>query len=259
MRTPTLPRSLPAVLFVAILTWSVCMPGAIAQTGDEIIAKHIEALGGAKAIKALTSIQMKGDLLLGGMMGEITGETEVTIIPGKKIYSEITSDIFSERTGYDGTVAWSEDMTQGLRKLEGDEARTIVGKTFMPNILAMGKVLSGESSIGEKLEDETLGGEDHYVIKTAGGDGPDSKFYVNKKTHLLTQVLIKADNPQMGGEVVITIAFADYEEHAGVKMPTKQTVDVADGMITIESTYTEVTVNGEIDDTIFTMPESGTP
>lgn len=245
---------------MATIVWAVCIPAATAQTADELVDQHIKALGGTKALKAVKSIHFKGKLDLGGMMGDMTGTVETIVMPGKKVYSAMDTDMFTQKSGYNGTEAWSEDMMQGLRKLEGAEADNLKGQLYLPHPLAKSIYVSGEGSTGtlEKVEDETLDGAEHHVIKSTGGGSPDTTFYLDKKTHLLTRAVLQQSDPQMG-EVTIVITYSDYKELEGVQVPYGEEMNIADGMITIKSTYDEVTVNGKIDQGIFDMPETGTP
>ena len=157
-------RSLLAVL--AALAWTVCAPTATAQTVDEILELNIKAIGGPDAIKALKNVSRKGTMTLDGMMGYAEGTAEQVIIYGKKAYLSWEG---IQSWGYNGTEAWSEDMMQGLRKIEGTDAEYIIGQSAKLDS-------TGEESL-KKLDDETVDEVEHYVLQgvndaEASGAGP---------------------------------------------------------------------------------------
>lgn len=262
MSTRTAMRRLFPRLIPSLLVFAACVPMAAAQTAGEIVDKHIEALGGADVLKAIQNVQRKGDLKFGIMMGGLEGTLEVVAMPGKKVYSltkySLTkTDMSTERAGYNGTQAWSEDATQGLRKLEGAEAQDQKFKTFSPNPLAMTTLVLGNKRTVERLADEVLDETDHYVLKSAGGGLHDAKFFLDKKTNLLTQMVLVQDT-QMG-EITVLVIYAGYEDRGGVKLAKTEMIDIGDGMFTMKIVYGEMTVNGKIDEGIFDMPKSDTP
>lgn len=243
-------RSLVVVL--AVLAWMLCAPTAAAQTADEIVELNIKAIGGPDAIKALKNVSRKGTVTLDGMMGYAEGTTEQVIIYGKKAYLSWESDIFTQKWGYNGAEAWSDDMTQGLRKIEGTDAEYIIGQSAKLDS-------TGEESL-KKLDDETVDEAEQYVLQgvnDAGGSA--AKIYIDKKTCLLTQLVVTQDSPEFGGEVAIVLGYSDYEEHGGVKLAKTETVNLGDGMIEVTMTYNDTKVNSDVDESIFEMPGSDTP
>lgn len=247
------------VLVLTLLAWTAGAPMASAQTAEEVVDLNIKAIGGLDAIKAVKSVSRKGTVALSGMIGEMKGTAERIVIPGKKAYSTMETDMFSQKSGYNGTDAWSEDMMQGLRKkLEGSEAEQIIGQTQL-NALAAAKLEGAEEVALKKLDDETIDEAEHYVLQVVNEGGTEPKIYVDKKTCLITQMVITTENPQMGGEITIIIKYSDYEEHGGVKLAKTESVDVADGMMEITTTFNETEVNGDVDESIFDMPTSDSP
>ncbi len=243
-------RSLVVVL--AVLAWTLCGPTATAQTADEIVELNIKAIGGPEAIKALKNVSRKGALTLAGIMGNAEGTTEQVIVYGKKAYLSWESDMLIQKWGYNGAEAWLDDMAQALRKIEGTDAEYIIGQTAAPGTMQ-------DESL-KRLDDETVGEAEHYVLQGVNDAGETGgKVYIDKKTCLLTQLVVTQDSPEFGGEVTIVLGYSDYEEHAGVKLAKTETVEVGEGMIEVTMTYSSTKVNGDIDDSIFEMPGSDTP
>ena len=64
-------RLLIAALFLA------SMPIAFAQTADDIVEKHLAALGGRAAMEKLKSRSMKGTITVSTPVGDLTGAIEI--------------------------------------------------------------------------------------------------------------------------------------------------------------------------------------
>lgn len=243
---------------LAIALGLVCGAKASAQTPDEIIDLHIKALGGLDAINAVKSIQRKGDASLTGMSGDMKGTVESIIVPGKKSYQHMEFDMFTQKSGYNGTDVWIEDMMQGLRKVEGPEARQAITRADIDPLVAL-KLKPVPGIELSKLDDETVNDSEQYVIQASVMGAPAAKVYVDKKTHMITRMTVTQDNPQMGGEITIAVSVSGYEDHGGLMLPKTQKMDIGDGMIEIEMTYNETKVNEELDHAIFDMPKPETP
>lgn len=248
-------KTIGTMCAMAALVVMAMAGSASAQSADEVVDAHIKALGGLDAINAIKSLDRSGEANLSGMMGEMSGTTRLVLIPGKKAYTEMETDMFSQKGGYDGETAWSEDMMQGLRKLEGEEADQIMAQLVLDALVGYKSDPSGSTI--EKSTDEKVGEADHHVLvlTPAGSDTPLT-IYVDKATNLISQTKVTQNSPQMG-EMQITISTSDYAEHNGVKLAGKTSIDIADGMMTIEYVYTHTVVNGEIDQTLFSMPSTG--
>ena len=49
----------PVVAFAVVMAWA---PGALAQTADELVEKHLAAMGGRAALSKLTSQKATGSV-----------------------------------------------------------------------------------------------------------------------------------------------------------------------------------------------------
>ncbi len=68
----------------------------------------------------------------------------------------------------------------------------------------------------------------------------------------MSRIRFDTDYPQVG-TVTITSESSAYEEVDGVMLATRSSVDIP-GLFTIETTYTAVELNGEVDHSIFEKP-----
>ena len=105
-----------------------CVQLAAAQTADEIIQKHLAALGGRAALNNLKSRSMKGTITLSTPGGDIAGPIEVLNEVPNKSRTFIQLDLSSLGLGkvvqdqrFDGTSGYVIDTMQGNRDITGDQ------------------------------------------------------------------------------------------------------------------------------------------
>ena len=223
---------------------------AQAQTLDEIIEASLEAAGGRDAVAAITSVRQTGTFVMSTGYGDISGDTEVVIVPNQKIYQELDSDLFQQTGAWNGTAGWQSDNMQGTVDLEGQQAESLEFQTMLHPFLPYNTPALGPAEFS-KLDDAEVGGRPHHVVEVSRGSIL-YKFFVDAETRLVSRIMFDTDIPQ-AGRVTITGEASGYEEYNGVMLPMRNTVDVP-GFVTIETRYTTVELNGEVDHSIFEKP-----
>ncbi len=95
-------------------------------TAPQIIAKHVEARGGAAKLAAVQSLRFDGKIIFGGGDFAITAEASQVMKRPASIRREITLQGITAMDAYDGSESWSVDPFQGRRdafRTSVDEAR----------------------------------------------------------------------------------------------------------------------------------------
>src|SRR5947207_2567771 len=116
-------------LAIAVVTAVLVFPaGARGLTVEEILAKNLEARGGAAKIDAIRSLRLTGKIVFGGGDNAI----EAALAGVKKrpamIRTEVTLQGLTAVDAFDGKEAWSLSPFQGRRdaqKESADEARAL--------------------------------------------------------------------------------------------------------------------------------------
>src|SRR4051794_40446741 len=105
-----------------------CVRLAAAQTADEIIEKHLAAMGGRTALNNIKSRSMKGTISVSTPVGELTGPIEVLNQVPNKSRTFIQLDLSALGLGkvvqdqrFDGTSGYVIDTIQGNRDITGDQ------------------------------------------------------------------------------------------------------------------------------------------
>ena len=56
------------------------------------------------------------------------------------------------------------------------------------------------------------------------------------------------------GEITLMISCGDYAEYGGVMLPNTTSLDIANGMITVDTTYETTEIDVDVDEAIFEKP-----
>lgn len=239
------------VVFFSLSIAAVVAPSfAQSATVDDIVAKHIKALGGEEALTSIKNISRSGEATISGSFGEYVGKTKVVIVPRKKAYRRMDiAGEFSE-TGWNGKVAWSKDSDDPPAVLKGDDEDDIVGEANFDPLVEWGR---SKESMLELLGEKSVHGKEHYVLQVQEEIGsPVTTLYVDKKTMMLTRWEFKDDSPDLG-DLTIVVTDSDFKKFGAIWINQRSLVQVGDAM-SIEYVYTSTEVNADIDESLFELP-----
>jgi photosynthetic reaction center cytochrome c subunit len=217
-------------------------PAGMTVTVDAIVERYVAALGGADAMRAVTSRSMKGSILAGG--NEMPIEV-VTKAPNKRISITHMGDSESF-TAFDGTAGWlgstgrpARDMTAAESGASGLDAEFYLALRL--------KEIFTQLRVGRP---EQIGGVDCQTLIGSGPGHPPVRLYFDAKTGLLARAVRFAETPV--GRMPTQIDYADYRETDGVKIPFRWTLSRPNGRFTIQ--IVEVRSNVAVDDGRFAKP-----
>ena len=231
-----------------------CAVTAAAQTADEIVEKHIAALGGRAALGKLTSRKMTGTITISTPAGEFSGPLEVTNQAPNKTRTLINLDLTAVGVGkitidqrFDGLTGYAIDTLQGNRDITGDQLEAMRSGYF-PSPLVNYK----ETGIAVELAGkEKVGDRDAYALVLKSKTGPAIKQFIDAGSFLLIRQVVTLDVPPVGA-LEQTTDFSDEREVDGVKLSHKlvSTSSAQSFTVVIE----KVEHNAAIDQTIFSKP-----
>lgn len=244
--------------FTVMLAGLIVCRAAIAspQTADDIVEKHLAAMGGRAALEKITSRVTTGTLTVSTPGGDLAGTIEVYNKAPNKSRTLVKIDASQLGAGqivqdqrFDGTTGYAIDSLNGNREITGDQAEVARANTF-PSPLMKYKEL------GSKLEligKEKVGDRDAYVLQLTGKAGPPARIYIDAETYVMSKTAIKVNIPQLGAEIEQTTLVSDYRDVDGIKVPYQ--VRSLNQFQTITITTTKVEHNTSIDDKMFSKPE----
>jgi len=225
---------------ILTLVVACSMLSAFAQTAEEIVAKHITAIGGAENWKKVKSVVMEANIKAQGAEIKVTR----TMVDKKAMRMDISvmgMDGYSIITNKEG---WNFMPFAGQTKPEPMTADEL--KTSQDQLLVADEFLSYQDK-GKKLEyigKDDLEGTDCFKMKLTDKDGQETTFWLDATNYyiLKSSAKIKAD----GKEVENSSTFSNYKKlDEGIVYPMSMGGD--NGEIEI----TKVTINSTIDESIF--------
>jgi hypothetical protein len=230
-------------------------PCALAQTADEIVEKHLAAMGGRAALSKLTSQVASGTVGISVQGNDIGGTIEISKKAPNLSRTLMKLDLSavggSEMTvdqRCDGKTAFASNSLQGDREITGSQLQTMLNASFPSPLLAYKE--SGAKV--ELLGRDTVGGKPVFVLQYTPAAGPSLKLFLDTETFLLARQTMKLNVPEAGGEIEQTTDVSDYRTVDGVKMAFSVTVTGAGQVVTITLAKSEFNV--PIDDAVFARP-----
>lgn len=243
--------SMRFVLAVLVLGWSWT---ASAQTADEVIEKHLTALGGRAALAKLESRLMVGTITLSTPGGEVSGSVEALAARPNKQRTLIKIDLASVGAGevtvdqrFDGTDGYMLDSLQGNRAITGSQLENMRSSMFPTQFLdykASGAAveLKGKEKLGD--------GEAFVLVFTLKGGLP-VRQYIDAVTYLPRRTIATVDVPGMGTLDQIS-DYLDQRDVDGVKVPFL--VKSTSAAQSFSVTATRVEHNVKVDPALFVKP-----
>lgn len=218
-----------------------------AQTADEVVTKHIAAIGGKDVISKITSQIVEADL---SVMGS-TLTSKTTVLAGKGFKSE---------ANFNG-----QDIIQVVTPTGGWMINPLAGQTD-PQPLPEDQVKAAQSAFdlggdlfnyqqkGSKIElagKEKVEGVEAIKLKLTNKEGKESMYYIDPATYYV--VKRETTNNVNGQDVTAVATFSNFKKtDIGYVMPYT-TVTNQGFEITIN--VNKVEFNKEIDPKIFDMPK----
>ena len=212
---------------------------------DELLARYVEAMGGEKAIKAVTSRVMKGTVDVPGVSRG--GSFETSILGPNKAMSVITAHPFGTiKVGYNGRIGWSQTngvvrpvkIPAELGSLQRDA--DLYGVLRLKNNYV--KVTApGISEIGYRQV---------YVLDLQPAAGAVERVYLDAKTYLPARI----NTYRKLGNVLapVEIYLDEWKAVDGVQYPFSISQRFA--KLTLSFTLTEIRHNLPLDASLFEPP-----
>jgi hypothetical protein len=231
-------------LFVATLAALISV-ASYGQSVDEIVDKHVAALGGLDKIKAVNTIITDRSLAVQGM--EIPNKT--TLVVGKSVRTESTVMGNVMVMVADGTAGWMIRPTMMGGTGEAEDMPADQLKQQISSLDPFGGLVNYKEK-GNAIElvgKEKLDKKDVFHLKLTTKDGQVMDQFLDAETYLVSKVKISMNGQD--GE----IDLSDYKEVEGVKFPN--TMEISNPQMGAMSFITsKVVVNSKVDESIFKRP-----
>ena len=219
-----------------------------AQTAEEIISKHVLAIGGKDILEKINTMSVESSTqVMGNDLPTVT-----TIVNGKgyKNESEMNGQkivqCYSEKGG------WSMNPMNGgapeampVNQLKAGKLQFDIGGPFF-NYAAKGNKV-------ELLGKEMVGNIQSYKLRLQTKDSVEISYFIDTASYYIIQTLQKSD--MMGQEVIVKTSLSDYRKtDFGYVMPFAMDISFGDQFSLIIA-LKKVEFNKPVDPSIFEMPK----
>jgi outer membrane lipoprotein-sorting protein len=244
-----LASSVVFVLMTVAGAYAQALEAAPLPTVDDIIAKNLQAKGGAAKWQSMKSVKMTGKMTAQGTEMPLTvyamrpnfNRQEITMAAGKAIQA------------FDGTTAWVVNPMLGIetpQAVPGPAAELAKNSADFDGALINYKAKGNDIELVGK---EQLEGKDVYHLKVTTKGGPVQHYLLDADSGI--ELRMSAEVELGGGQKqTLTTAMSNYKQVDGIMVPHTVT-QTAGGRTLLQWTITTVEFNAVPDDSIFRLPK----
>ena len=231
---------------------------ATAQTADELVAKHIQAVGGMDKLNAVKSVRTTGKFS--------AGQIEATVTESKKrpemVRQELTLQGMTQVQAYDGKNGWQIDPFQGKKTAEAmseEDLRAIKESADFDDWAAFGPMVDYKKK-GNQVElvgKEDVEGSPAYKLKVTLKSGDVKYVYLDADSYL--PIKQESKRTIRGAEREFEGNIGDYKEEGGLMVAHSVEFGPKGSQQRAKITIDKVEINPDLPDSLFTMPADAAP
>lgn len=240
------------LLFATALHAQDPKPIPVKESVDGLVAKNVEAKGGAAALKAVTSLRLKGKVLANN------GQLQFDYVQLKKrpgaVREELTLQGMTAIDAYDGTEGWKISPFGGRKdpeKISVDEAKALIEDAEIDGPLVDWKA---KGSTVDYLGTEEVEGTLAHKLKVVRKNGDVNYVYLDPD-HFL-EIRIITQRMENGAQVERETDIGDYEKINGVFFPFSLEAGPKGATDKQKVVFEKAEANVPIDETLFKFPTS---
>ena len=217
-----------------------------AQTADDIIAKHLEAIGGKEKLKGINAVRLENTMQI---MGSDAPSTTI-IVNGKgfRNESEVNGQkmiqVITDKSG------WMINPMMGgtdPQPVPADQLKGAQDQIYVVPFLDY----AARGSKAELLGQEKLGTLNAYKIKLTNKDSAATTYYFDPATYYIVQAVRSGD--MMGQQVDITTSYSNFKKtDYGWVVPQNMEINMGN-QFSLTGKVNKVEVNPTVDTSIFEM------
>src|SRR5438132_8264351 len=246
-------RFVISLILAALIAPKIFAQDKSQPTVDELVAKNIEAKGGATALHDLQSLRLTGKLLV-----QQGGQIELAYLQTKKRPDEVRTEAslqgMTQIQAYDGKEGWKVSPFFGRKdpeRMSADDVKALIEDSEIDGALVDWQT---KGSSVEYLGTEDVDGTPAHKLKVVRKNG-DVNFVYLDPDHFL-EIRILTQRTRHGAQEEVEEDISDYEKIGGVFIPFS-IEDGRKGDPDKQKTVIEkAEANVPVDDAIFHFPTS---
>ena len=191
---------------------------AAAQDAQSLLAKNLEARGGAAALDAISSVSFEGRMIFPGDFELTYKETRARLGDRSAARTDLSLQGLNVVQSYDGQGGgWRINPFQGRKdaeRMSSDEVRSVADAASIQGaLLAARNDGSRVDYVGREDFDGTLA----YKLKVTQKDGDEFVYWLDPDTYF--EIKVDETRRIRGAQQTTEIELGDYEKVAGAYFP----------------------------------------
>jgi outer membrane lipoprotein-sorting protein len=232
-----------------VLSVVLAATGAGAQTVDEIVEKHLVALGGRARLDTFRSLRISGRAI-GPDQREALIVREVKR-PGR-VRTEFTFQGITGVFAYDGKRGWQISPLTGIvepQAMDPANLQVAIEQGELDGPLVTSRARGSQLTLVGR---ETVSGRDTYHLRLTPKAGLPEEFFLDAETYLV----LRRDTTRVvqNRRVTVEATFADYRTVGGQVLPHAMDMGVAGRPDRLRVVVDSVEINPPIADSRFAVP-----
>ncbi|MBC8034058.1 MAG: hypothetical protein H7Y03_07940 [Chitinophagaceae bacterium] len=234
------------LVFISIFT-TLCFSVANAQTADEIVNKHIEAIGGQEKLAGVKSSVLESSIQIMG--NEFPAITSILYNKGFRSEMELNGQkivqVCTDKSG------WSINPMQGVTtatNMPENQYKATKDAIYLNGGLFNYKARKAKVELQGQ---EKIGAVNAYKIKLTSADSVSTTYYIDPASYNLIQSIKMSD--MQGQQVQILTLYSDYRKtESGRSVPFTTETHFGEQFV-LTSHLKKIEDNKLVDPAIFEM------
>jgi hypothetical protein len=250
-RTPFTEFARALRFFLPVLAAIVCLSfAASAQTVDEVIAKNIQAKGGADKLKSVRTVRTTAKFSQGSFRAEFRQENK----RADKVREEFIIQGLAQVQAYDGKTGWQISPFGGRKDpelLSQDDLKSLVVDADIDGPMVDYKEKGHKA---ELVGHDSMEGTDCFKIKLSMKNGDVRYYYLDADSYL--ELKLEIQTTIRGALQESELYYGDYEQVNGIYYPFAVEQAQKGSSSRAQFSVEKIEQNIPLEDAHFSMPVS---
>jgi outer membrane lipoprotein-sorting protein len=241
-----------SILIATLAACALLLPAAPEETpltADQIVQKHVEAIGGTAKLNAIQTLVVTGKA---SILGQTEAPLTIQVKRPNLMRLEITFQGRKIVQAFDGVTAWTINPMLTSEPEQSSEADTRAAQESSDFIGGNLVDYKSKGNTVELVDKEDVDGVAVYKLKITKKSGSVEYDYLDAKSFL--PVKTEGKRMQLGQEILYESKIANYKPVEGVLMPFNLT-QLVNGRLAMEITVEKMDANIPVDAAVFKMPD----
>ena len=215
-----------------------------------ILAAAVEAHGGLEKLKSVKNIVWEGSILAGSQMGQMRAEAKSYYLYPDKLRQDLKLPQMEISQIYDGSTAFAV-TPMGIQPFPPEAANAFKNIIAREPVWLLTHLLTNDIQV-QYVGSEDVQGKPAHILLVPEPSGEVLRLFISEETHYIVKL---AYREAAQGVVANQETFlSDYRDVDGIKI-AHHVLQNADGQLSSEVSVTSVTLNAELDASLFQEPE----